>query len=136
MPPGDLFVIAIAGFVFFHGLVVPFLIWWSRKPEQYAFETVSGPAMTPTLSPSLQVSAPTAPVITAPGAVIGTLVIILGLVIAAGGILSWLFADPANSAVRQVVAALWLLSGVAGFIIAAIGTATIVIERAVLTHRP
>jgi hypothetical protein len=119
--------------------LAPVLIMALQKKEQYA----SGPDVPrsggrdtpPTSSRPIQVSAPAVPTASGPGAVLGALIVVLGMVIAAGGVLSWLFTDPTNSAVRQIVAALWLLCGLTGSLIAVIGIALIVIERAILDLR-
>jgi len=59
--------------------------------------------------------------------------IFVGAIFAFCGFAAWLGADPANSAFRQTVAALWLIAALMGLVIAAIGVlgATIVhaIER-------
>ena len=59
--------------------------------------------------------------------------IVVGSIFALGGFVAWIGADPANSAFRQTVAALWLIAALMGLVIAAIGVlgATIVhaIER-------
>jgi hypothetical protein len=59
--------------------------------------------------------------------------IVVGCFFALCGFIAWFGADPANSAFRQTVAALWLIAALMGFVIAAIGVlgATIVhaIER-------
>jgi hypothetical protein len=128
-------IIAVITIVFV-GLGSVFIGWPSKSERRTepSFDTLpqkaNPPPSTPTHSLAYSPVAATAP--SDPGAVVGTIIIIAGLFIAAGGILSWLFADPTNSAVRQIVAALWLLCGLVGLIITAIGIATIVIERAVL----
>jgi hypothetical protein len=48
-------------------------------------------------------------------------VIVIGTLIAAGGLVAGLFADPEDSALRQTVAALWVIQGLLGLIIAAVG---------------
>jgi TRAP-type C4-dicarboxylate transport system permease small subunit len=59
--------------------------------------------------------------------------IFVGSIFAFCGFFAWFGADPANSAFRQTVAALWLIAALMGLVIAAIGVlgATIVhaIER-------
>jgi hypothetical protein len=81
---------------------------------------------------SLSHSAPTVEVAlgtgTNPAFAWNVAVIVVGGLIAAIGLGAWLLADPTNSAFRQTVAALWLIAGLLGLVIAAIGTlgATIV----------
>jgi hypothetical protein len=55
-------------------------------------------------------------------------VIVAGSLIGVIGLGAWLVADPTNSALRQAVAALWLIAGLLGLLIAAVGVlgATIV----------
>jgi hypothetical protein len=48
-------------------------------------------------------------------------VILVGSLIALIGVFAWLLADPGDSAPRQTVAALWLLAGILGVLIAAVG---------------
>jgi hypothetical protein len=48
-------------------------------------------------------------------------VIVFGSLIGLIGLGAWLLADPTNSALRQTVAALWLIAGLLGFVVAAVG---------------
>jgi hypothetical protein len=48
-------------------------------------------------------------------------VIVVGILIAMIGLANGLFADPDNSALRQTVAALWVIQGLIGLLIAAVG---------------
>jgi cation transporter-like permease len=48
-------------------------------------------------------------------------VIVIGALVALIGIFAWLFADTGDSALHQTVAALWLLAGILGILISAVG---------------
>lgn len=59
----------------------------------------------------------------------GTMVIIVGTVVATIGLAMGIGADPGNSSPRQAVAALWIIGGLIGLGIVAIGIATVAITR-------
>jgi len=58
-------------------------------------------------------------------------VIVAGVFIALIGLLSGLAANPEHSAVRQTVAALWVIQGLLGLLIAAVGILGATIARAI-----
>ena len=58
-----------------------------------------------------------------------------GSIFALGGFVAWIGADPANSAFRQTVAALWLIAALMGLIIAAVGVLGATIVHALESDR-
>jgi hypothetical protein len=61
--------------------------------------------------------------------------IVVGSIFALGGFVAWIGADPANSAFRQTVAALWLIAALMGLIIAAVGVLGATIVHALESDR-
>ena len=61
--------------------------------------------------------------------------IVLGLLIAVAGLSLGGFVDTSDSAIRQTVAALWMLCGLVGLLIAAVGTLGATIAHAIKVSR-
>lgn len=89
------------------------------KAEPHEARTTAKPVTTDALDDTLVVDGRVAA---------GVLVIIIGAIVALGGLGAGFFAKPVYSAVQQVVSALWVLSGLAGLIIAAIGIAIVALR--------
>jgi len=62
-------------------------------------------------------------------------VIVVGVLIAIIGLINGLAADPLNSALRQTVSALWVIQGILGLLIAAVGILGATIARALSKAR-
>jgi hypothetical protein len=62
-------------------------------------------------------------------------VIVAGGIIGVIGLGAWLVADPTNSALRQAVAALWLIAGLLGLLISAVGVLGATIVNAISQSR-
>jgi hypothetical protein len=56
-----------------------------------------------------------------PALIFNIITIVIGVLVAVVGFAAWIGADPTNSALRQTVAALWLIAALLGLVIAAIG---------------
>jgi hypothetical protein len=63
-------------------------------------------------------------------------VIVVGALIAVIGLINGLAADPENSALRQTVAALWVIQGLFGMLIAVVGILGATLVHGLLTCEP
>ena len=114
----------------------------ARPPAPVASVTPAADVPPPRSSPALVpgVSTTSGPSLAQTGSTNPTLawnvvVIVVGVLIAIIGLINGLAADPLNSALRQTVSALWVIQGILGLLIAAVGILGATIARALSKAR-
>jgi hypothetical protein len=90
-----------------------------RRIRPYSYDRADGCCPAAPIAPTQPHLAQRAPI--NPALAWNVVIIVAGIFIAVIGLGAWLIADPSNSAFRQTVAALWLIAGLLGLVITAIG---------------